>query len=133
MPTISIMYGIALIGYGIYLYFEKNPEKSPTALIPAFFGAAFLLLGLLASFKESFRKHAMHAAAIVGLFGFLGGLGMGLPKLEIISGQPPKRPEAVTAQIMLGVLCGIYTLQCVKSFIDARKARKQAAQAQPSA
>ena len=39
-----------------------------TALIPAGFGALFLVLGLLA-LKASLRKHAMHVAAMLGLLG----------------------------------------------------------------
>src|SRR5262245_44127545 len=87
MPTTTILFGLALIGYGLFLYFAQNPDKSPTALIPAFFGVAFLLLGVLASLKDSLRKHAMHLAAAIGLFGCIAGLGMGLPKLETFSGH----------------------------------------------
>ena len=132
MPTTSIMFGIALIGYGVYLYFERNPDKSPTALIPAFFGAAFMVLGGLA-LKDSLRKHVMHLAAAIGLFGCIAGLGMGLPKLETFTGHAPERPEAVKAQILLGVVCAAYTLMSIKSFMDARAARKKAADGQTSA
>ena len=83
--------------------------------------------------KDSLRKHAMHLAAMIGVFGFLAGLGMGLPKLEMLTGKPPRHPEAVKAQIMLGVVCGAFALMCVKSFIDARAARKKAGEGQPSA
>jgi peptidoglycan/LPS O-acetylase OafA/YrhL len=132
MPATSILFGLALIGYGIFLYFDTD-QKSPTALIPAGFGAAFLLLGLLASWKESLRKHAMHAAAATGLIGCLGGLAMGLPKLKMFTGEEPQRPAAVQAQVWLGVLCGLFVLMCVKSFIDARAARKSAGNQKPSA
>src|SRR5262249_48137347 len=132
MPTTTILFGIALIGYGLYLYFERNPDKSQTALIPAFFGAAFLVLGAIGALKESLRKHVMHLAAAIGLFGCISGLGMGLPKLETFSGQPAARPEAVKAQILLGVVCGVYMLLCIKSFIDARAARKKARQGTPA-
>jgi hypothetical protein len=43
-----------------------------TALIPAFFGLPLVILGVLA-LQEGWRKHAMHAAVVVGLIGFLGG------------------------------------------------------------
>jgi len=126
MPTTTILFGICLIIYGVFLYFtqDSNP-KSPTALIPVAFGGALFLLGLLASLKDALRKHAMHAAAMVGLIGCIGGLAMGLPKLKIITGVEPAHPKAVQGQIMLGLLCGVFVLMCVKSFIDARIARQQ--------
>jgi len=127
MPTTSILFGIALIAYGVYLFSDTGWDpKAKTALIPAVFGAAFLVCGVLASVKESLRKHAMHAAAVVGVIGCLGGLGMGIPKHKMITGVDPARPAAVQAQIWLGVLCGVFVLMCVKSFIDARHARKKA-------
>lgn len=123
MPTTTLLFGLMLVIYGIYLYFD-SASKSPTALIPAGFGVIFALLGLIASLKETLRKHAMHAAAAVGVIGCLGGLMMGLPKLQTFTGHPPERPEAVKAQILLGAVCGVFVLMCVKSFIDARAARK---------
>jgi hypothetical protein len=128
MPTTAILFGIGLIGYGLFLFGETGWDpKANTALIPAYFGAAFLILGLISLIKDSIRKHAMHFAATVAMFGAIGGLGMGLSKLEIVTGKPPDRPDAVHAQIWLGVLCTIFLALCVKSFIDARKARKNAA------
>src|SRR5216683_4882678 len=132
MPTTSILFGIALIGYGIYLYFDQNPDhRSPTALIPAFFGTAFFVLGIVSIIKDSLRKHAMHVAAAVGLLGCLGGLAMGLPKLKMFTGQEPERPAAVQAQIWLGILCGVFVVMCGKSFIEARAARKKPAEGAP--
>ena len=47
-----------------------EPKYKKTALIPAAFGLALLLCGALA-LKESRKKHAMHAAAMVGLLGWV--------------------------------------------------------------
>ncbi len=127
MAVTSILFGAGLMIYGVFLYFTQDSDpKSPTALIPAGFGAALLLFGLLGAFKESLRKHAMHAAAAVGLIGCIGGLAMGLPKLKLLSGVEPPHPKAVQGQVLLGALCGIFVLICVKSFLDARVLRKQA-------
>ena len=132
MPTTAILFGLALIVYGVYLYAEA-PSKSPTALIPAAFGIIFALLGALASWKENLRKHAMHAAAAVGLIGCLGGLGMSLPKMKVFTGVDPERPAAVQAQFWLGILCGLFVILCVKSFVDARIARKKSGEQKPPA
>ena len=43
-----------------------------TALIPAYAGAALVLLGLIALTGSAARKHAMHAAAAVGLIAMIG-------------------------------------------------------------
>jgi hypothetical protein len=127
MPTTTILFGVGLIVYGIFLYFTQDSDpKSPTALIPAGFGAALLLFGLVAAFKDALRKHMMHAAAAVGLIGCIGGLAMGVPKLEWIAGKPAEHPKAVQGQVLLGLLCGIFVLMCVKSFLDARVLHKQA-------
>src|SRR5262245_2706900 len=134
MPTTAILFGIGLIGYGVYLYGDAGWDpKNITALIPAAFGAVFLVLGGVSLIKDSIRKHAMHFAAAVALFGCIAGLGMGLPKLKLITGVDPARPTAVQAQIWLGVLCGVFLAMCVKSFIDARAARKKAGAGTPGA
>ncbi|MFL5341603.1 MAG: hypothetical protein ACJ8F7_15775 [Gemmataceae bacterium] len=126
MPTTTFLFGVLLIVYGVYLFFTQDSDpKSPTALIPALFGAVLAVLGLVASWKESLRKHAMHAAAAAGLGGCIGGLARGLPKLKIFTGVDPAHPKAVQGQIWFGALCGVFVLLCVKSFIDARAARKQ--------
>src|SRR4051794_7576716 len=73
VPVVSIIWGGLLIGLGLWGYLGTG-TTSWTALIPAFVGAPLALCGLLA-LKESLLKHAMHAAAMIGLIGFLGGVG----------------------------------------------------------
>ena len=57
-----------VIGIGSYV---ETGRTSVTALIPAFFGAAFLLLAYVAR-NEAARKHAMHVALVVALVGIAG-------------------------------------------------------------
>jgi hypothetical protein len=92
-----------------------------TAMIPAGFGIALILLGVLA-LKPGLRMHAMHGAALVGVIGALGGLGMSVPKL--LRSAPLERPLAVYAQLAMGILATIFVVLTVKSFIDARRARR---------
>jgi hypothetical protein len=97
-------------------------------LIPAYFGAAIVLCGLVA-LKEQFLKHAMHVAAMIGLVGFLAGAGMGLPKLpKLLNGQA-ERPAAVKLQLWMGGVCLVFVVLCVNSFIQARRRRRAAAAA----
>lgn len=121
MTKIAIGYGIALILLGLVSYFATGRE-SPTALIPAAFGAVALVLGLLAR-KEHLRKHVMHAAALLGLLGVFGA-ARGLPGFfRWLSGGQVEHPAAVIAQTIMVVLSLVFVALCVKSFIDVRRSR----------
>ena len=82
MPSTTRTFGLILIVLGLASYFLTG-RVSVTALIPAFFGAVFVILALVAR-SESARKHAMHAAVAFGLLGFLG-------TLRVDSGSRPRR------------------------------------------
>jgi hypothetical protein len=121
MPTLAIVFGIVLnaMGFGAYV-----ASGAFTSLIPAGFGTIIFLSGLVSVFIPKIRMHLMHVAALVGLLGTLGGLGMGLPKLGALLSGTAARPLASGMQIAMGVVCLIFLVLCVKSFIDARRARK---------
>lgn len=123
MPTLAIVFGLILDAMGLGAYLASG-AKSITALIPAFFGTPILICGLLAKFVPGIRMHVMHVAALFGLLGTLGGLGMGLPKLGGLIAGTIERPMAPAMQIALGTVSLVFLALCVKSFIDARRARK---------
>jgi hypothetical protein len=123
MAPVSIVFGLLLIGLGLAGYFGAD-TTSPTALIPAGFGAALLLLGVLA-LKESLRKHAMHLAAMVGLLGVIGALVRPIQKLA--SGAEVRADAALLSQLLMAVLCAVFLGLCVNSFIQARRRRRLAA------
>jgi hypothetical protein len=118
--------GAMLVALGVYGYLNATPGEngkvSPTALIPAFFGGVLMLCGLLAH-GEKLRKHVMHFAAMVGVLGVLGGF---MPLIRQMSKGVPLDLTAPSAISGLGmsVLCAVFVALCVKSFIDARKARQ---------
>jgi len=117
MPSTTRTFGIVLIALGLAGYFLTG-RTSVTALIPAFFGAVFVILALVAA-NESARKHAMHAAVALALLGLLGTLPrvvQGMMRGEFT------RP-AVLAQLVTSVLFAIYIALGVKSFKEARRAR----------
>jgi hypothetical protein len=125
VAPVSIGFGVVLIVLGAGFYFGTG-QVSHTALIPAGFGVVLLLLGLIA-LKVHLRKHAMHLAAMVGLFGFLGGAIMGLPKLpELLSGTAA-RPAAVIEQLIMAAVCVLFVALCIRSFIVARRSRTRQA------
>lgn len=118
MTGTTRLFGLILIVLGIASY-VLTERTSITAMIPAFFGAAFLICAMIARRSDAARRHAMHAAAAIGLIGALGALGRGIP--GAINGDP-MRP-AVLSQLAMGVLLVIYVALGVRSFIAARKAR----------
>ncbi|HXG09986.1 MAG TPA: hypothetical protein VNK04_09370 [Gemmataceae bacterium] len=127
MGPITAVFGALLIALGLFAYFWR--PASITALIPAFLGLPILILGLLAR-KDNLRKHAMHTAAALGLIGFLVPAVMAFPKLPtLLSAGEVRRADgsdatfAVIVQLLMAVLCGLFVGLCVKSFIDARRAR----------
>ena len=123
MPKVTIAFGFILIFLATGFYVGTG-STSITAFIPAFFGLPMVITGVLAH-RKRLLKHAMHFAAIIGLLGFLGGAGMGLPKLfKIIGGGEVARPAAVYEQVIMGLLCGVFVVLCICSFISARRARE---------
>ena len=121
MPAITIALGVALIIVGLAGYFLTG-GVSLTALIPAAFGLLIAPSGLLAR-DERKRKHAMHAAVVVALLGFLGSV-RGLLQIGDVFDGTAARPAAVVAQtIMAGLTLG-YIVIAVRSFIQARTARR---------
>lgn len=124
MPLLAIIFGLLLDFLGT-VSFIATGAKSFTALIPAIFGTVIFLCGILAKAVPAARKHVMHVAALFGLLGALGGLGMGLPKLPSALNGSAARPAAVFTQVGMGSLSLIFVGLCVKSFIDARRKKPE--------
>jgi hypothetical protein len=125
----SIVFGLLLVVLGLGGW-AGTGMVHPTALIPAGFGVVLAALGFVAR-TDRWRKHAMHAAAVVALVGFIAVLVMAVPHLgELISTGAVKRADgsdatyAVLEQLAMTVLCGVFVGLCVKSFIDARRRRR---------
>jgi peptidoglycan/LPS O-acetylase OafA/YrhL len=121
MAKPAIIVALLLIGLGIFAYSSAEPKegtdtKPKTALIPAFFGAPILICGILALDPKK-RKHAMHGAVTVGLLGFLGSAAM-LPKTL---GAEEVSQLKVISQGGMAVICLVFVIMCVRSFIAARK------------
>jgi hypothetical protein len=140
MGRIAILFGSLLMLLGITLYAiavtrgiywpeaDPHPDRHPalrslTSLIPTAFGVVLLILGMIArNASDKARMHTMHAAALIGL------LGVALPLWRIIAaltGTNPPNYLAVGGLVGMAVLCAVFLALCVKSFIDARIARKQ--------
>jgi len=123
MAKLTIVYGVIFILMGLYGYFGISSE-SITALIPAFFGIPMLILGWL-GLNEKYLKHTMHVSAVLNLLGFAGTVSGLIKFFKMIGGAETTRPAAVTVQALMAVLCLVFLILAVKSFIDARRNKKE--------
>ena len=121
MPGVAVGFGISLLALGIGVYLASG-RSSLTALIPAFFGLALVVLGLVAK-RPSATKHAMHAAAVIALLGFLGSVDGIVGLAQMIAGATLELPLAVAAKGVMAVDLAAFLWLCVKSFRLARLAR----------
>ena len=129
MPIVTIVYGLLLIVIGVGFY-AGTGQASVTALIPAFFGVPLVVCGVLAR-REHLLKHAMHAAAALGLLAFLGSLPGLVQFFVFIHGGAVARPNAALEQAFMAVLSLVFVALCVRSFIEARRARAASAVSSP--
>ncbi len=121
MPRITIVYGLFLVVLGVGGYFGSG-AASVTALIPAFFGVPVTICGVLA-LREHLLKHAMHGALLLALIGMFGA-ARGIPGfVTVVTGGEVERPMAVVAQTLMFVTSLVFIALCVRSFIEARRAR----------
>jgi hypothetical protein len=125
MAKVTLIFAVLLIALGVFGYVSTGSQH-PTALIPTWFGVALGVFGALAiSPSEKRRKIFMHINVTIGLLGFLGAAG------RAISAYGNARSEgidpdwiAMRYQLAMAGLLLIYVVMCVKSFIDARRARQ---------
>lgn len=123
MAKLTIVYGVIFIIMGLYGYFGISSE-SITALIPTFFGIPMLILGWL-GLNEKYLKHAMHGAAVLMLLGFAGTVSGLIKFFAMLGGAETARPSAVTIQAIMAVLCLVFIVLAVKSFIDVRRSKAE--------
>jgi len=121
MPHLAITFGalLTLLGVGVWL---ATGADHVTSLIPAFFGVPLLLTGL-AGLKAVLRMHAMHLAAGIALLGLLGSLARPISKLA--SGDGVALGLPLVSQLVMAALCGVFLVLCIKSFVDARRRRRE--------
>src|SRR5882672_7242511 len=118
MPNNSIIFGALLILIGVtgYCYGMMTDHASLTALIPAAFGLVLVILGFASRSYESMRKHLMHAAVLVALLGFIMTAGRLLMKInELTLGA------AALSQLSMAIVCLVFVILAVRSFIAARR------------
>jgi hypothetical protein len=118
MPRIIFVFAFAFILLGVGAFVATGMEHK-TSLIPAVLGLLLAGAGVL-SLKS--LKHGGHAAALIGLLGFLG-TAKSVGKIGQLYAGTLERPTAVMVQASFAILCFAFLVLCIKSFIEARKAR----------
>lgn len=123
MAKMTITFGTLLILLG-FIGYEAPGVHSLTALIPAGFGLVLVILGLLARTEnQKKRMIVMHIAVTVGLLGFLGTVRGIYEFIRMQTGHPVLLPAMVETQALMSLMMLAYVLLCVRSFIEARRAR----------
>ena len=120
IEKLSFYYGFFLIIWGITISFVSG-SSSATSYIPSFLGFPLLIFSYLAMKFSSKRKLLMHTVVIFGLIIFLSGLDF---IRTLISGDAFENFWADTSKIMMLVTGLYFLIQCIRSFIFARKNRE---------
>jgi hypothetical protein len=126
MAKVSLVFAILLAILGLGFYFGTGSQH-PTALIPLWFGVALGVFGFFAiSPNESRRKLFMHINVTIGVIGFFGAA----IRAVMVYGNARSAGEnpdyvAISAQGAMALILLVYVLMCVRSFIEARRARAE--------
>jgi hypothetical protein len=134
MVKLTIVFGALIALVGVAGYIETHFWH---ALIPVVLGILLALLGLLANTNDQKRRMlAMHIAVTLALLGFLGTIPGLIAMVRFLTGTHQETaPEhvqvgtlsvhqlAAEVQSVTSILCLIFVLLCVRSFIAARRNR----------
>ena len=113
----SLYYGLFLVAWGFIISFISG-SSSITSYIPTFLGLPLIIFSYLAISFPSKKKLFMHIVVIIGLIIFLGGIDV---IRLFLKGYAFENFWADTSKVMM-LITGLYFLvQCVRSFIFARK------------
>ena len=117
MESISILYGIFLISWGMLVNLITESSSS-TSLIPSILGIPILLFSILAFLISAKKKLMMHIVVFFGLIIALGGLDV---FRSIFLGDFLNLFWADLSKLVMLITGIFFTFLCVQSFRFARK------------
>ena len=117
MESISILYGIFLILWGLIVNFA-TASSSFTSLIPSIMGIPILFFSILAVIFSKKKKLMMHIVVFFGLITALGGLDM---IRSIFLGNYLNLFWADLSKLMMLITGIFFTFLCIQSFRFARR------------
>lgn len=120
MAKLTIGFGVLLILVAV-IGFVSTGSTHPTALIPGGLGILFIAFGALANTPDPKKRMLwMHISVTVALLGFLSTIMADVQAIKMSHGTVYPHPAAVLEKAAMSLLCLIYVLFCVRSFINAR-------------
>lgn len=122
MSTLSILFGFLLNLVGLIGFFGTGATHY-TALIPCALGLLLILSGIVAR-KEHLRRHAMHVAVLVSFLGFVATASAFAKIPLLLDHTAGDKSPAIIAKIATALLCGIFFVLCLRSFVQARLMKK---------
>ena len=120
IENLSIIYGILLICWGVIISLISG-SNSFTSFIPSFLGFSILIFSYLSIKFISKKKFFMHIVVLLGLIIFIGGLDF---IRAIITGNVFTNFWADISKLMMLLTGLFFTIQCIRSFIHARRIGK---------
>tara|TARA_Y100001935_G_scaffold53177_1_gene44369 strand:- start:222 stop:617 length:396 start_codon:yes stop_codon:yes gene_type:complete len=117
MESISILYGIFLILWGLLVNFASS-SSSLTSLIPSIMGIPILFFSLLAIMFSNKKKLMMHIVVFFGLLVALGGLDI---FRSFFSDNFLNLFWADISKLMMLITGIFFTFLCIQSFRFARR------------
>ena len=117
IENFSVFYGSFLIFWGVIVSFMSG-SNSFTSFIPSIIGLPILIFSYLSIKFENKRKLFMHIVVFFGLVALLGGLDV---IRSIINESLFSNFWADISKLMMLVTGLFFVIQCVRSFIHARK------------
>lgn len=126
MSKLTIGLGVLLILIAV-AGFVATGSSHPTSLIPAGIGLLFCVFGVLAGSPDPKKRMLwMHIAVTVALLLFLGTIPADIAVLRLSRGADLPHPIAIEEKAAMSLLCLLFVLLCIRSFIEARRNRTAA-------
>ncbi len=120
IENFSIFYGVFLIFWGLLISFLSKSD-SFTSYIPSILGLPILIFSLLSKRFITKKKLFMHIVVLFGLIIFLGGLDLAR---SLMTNDIFENYWADISKLMMLFTGLFFTIQCVRSFIHAKKNRE---------
>lgn len=124
VARVGIVVGLLLCGL-TFVAMVGTPVKSPTLFIPMMLGIPVLFCGVVA-LNPHRRKHAMHAAAAIGLLGAAAGAVRAMYCLFELAGGSEIDRYGLKIIVGMSVICTIFVVICVVSFVQMRRRKTTA-------
>ena len=121
MAKLAMFVGLVLVAISVAFWFLMG-RADMAALHPAGLGVLMLVAGALANSEDTKRRMLwMHIAVTLGLIGLLITGIRAL--LELAHHTFGVHPLAFQERAIVAVICLIFVVLCVRSFIAARRSR----------